>query len=364
MAGSFFNNIADTLGFGPKNLVGLDIGLNSVKVCELQYNPNKRDQYKLVKFAFVDLPEGALIEDEIQKPDEIVEAIKLALKKSKIKIKNACMGMSGPNTMSKRIQLPGGSDEEIEDQVLWESEQFIPFGVDDSTVSYHVIGENAGGGVDVLIAAARNDIVQSFRDLATEAGLDIKVVDLDMFALINSFEHVLKGQTEKYEGSCIVIDFGAQKSDLIIHKNDSILFTREMNIGGVLITEEIQRQLGLNYEEAEGLKIRGDDNGNLPEEIVEIIDAVLESFFSEIKKTLNFYMTASSDEDLTRCYITGGSALIPGFMEGLESVMGMEVSILNPFDKFTVVDNKFDEATLERIASSGLIALGLAMRSL
>ena len=78
MAG-FLGNIADTFGFGSKTLVGLDIGLSSVKVCELHYNPNKRDQYKLAKFAFVDLPEGALIEDEIQKPDEIVEAVPIII---------------------------------------------------------------------------------------------------------------------------------------------------------------------------------------------------------------------------------------------------------------------------------------------
>ena len=199
--------------------------------------------------------------------------------------------------------------------------------------------------------------------MAAEAGLDVKIVDLDMFALINTFEHMGLGRSVPSGEFCVVIDFGAQKSDLIIYKDDAIMFTREMTIGGVLITEEIQRQLGVNYVEAEGLKINGDDNGNLPEDIVEIIDAILETFFSEIKKTLNFYMTASSDDAISKCFITGGSSLIPGFMEGLETIMGIEVQLLNPFEKIEVQEDKFDEPTLQRISSSGLIALGLAMRS-
>lgn len=355
--------ILGMLNLGPKNLVGLDIGVNSIKVCELSYNPKKRDDFKLVKFAQIALPDACLIEDEIQKPDELVETIEACLQEAGIKNVNAAISLSGPNTMSKRLQLPGGSTDDLEDQVMWESEQFIPFGIDESTVSFHVIGENAGGGTDVLIAAARNDVVHNFKGLAQKAGLKVKVVDLDMFSLINVFKYTLGDNLKDTKESFIIIDFGAQKTDVVVYKNDAVVFTREMNIGGGMITEEIMRQMGIPYEEAEGLKIRGDDQGNLPEEIVEIIDSVLESFFSEVKKTLNFYMTASGDEEIEYCFVTGGSSLIPGFVEGMESVLGIEVQFLNPFEKISYDEKKFSEEDIGQIASTGLIAVGLAMRS-
>ena len=105
--------------------------------------------------------------------------------------------------------------------------------------------------------------------------------------------------------SWILIDLGAQKSEFVIYKNHKIMFTKEIAIGGVMITEEIQRQMGVNYYEAEDLKCNGDDNGNLPEEILEIIDDVVDSFFAEIKKTVDFYVSSTSDESFVECVLTG-----------------------------------------------------------
>ena len=129
-----------------------------------------------------------------------------------------------------------------------------------------------------------------------------------------------------------------------------------------MITEEIQRKMGVNYFEAEDLKIIGDENGNLPEEILEIIDEVVENFFSEIKKAIDFYITSTSDESLETCYITGGSSQIPGFLEGLEALLGIPVSMLNPFDVFQYSEKKFDEEQIKEISQRGVEALGLALR--
>lgn len=355
----FVEQAKDQLNLGPKQVVGIDIGLHSVKIAEVQLLSD--GNYKLLKYASVPLPEAAMIEDEVQKEEEIVEALEEALKRSKITLKQACLGLSGPNTIARRLQLVGGSDEDIQDQVSWEAEQYLPFGIYESSVGHYVIGENEGGGVDVLVAAARNDVMNAFRDICIKAKLKVKIVDLSVIALVNVFAHV-KHEFAEDESSSIIIDLGAQKTHFVIYKLGMIVFSKEMSIGCVMITEEIQRQLGVNYEEAEDLKIVGDENGNLPEEIVEIIDDVVESFFSEIKKTIDFYVSSTQDESLSRCYLTGGGALIPGLIEGLEALLGISVSILNPFDRITYDKKKFNEAEINEIAYKGVVAIGLAMR--
>ena len=110
------------------------------------------------------------------------------------------------------------------------------------------------------------------------------------------------------------------------------------------------------------LKITGDENGNLSEEILEIIDDVVESFFVEIKKTLDFYVTSTSDESLVGCYITGGSSLISGVTEGLEALLGVEVLALNPFEAIQYDSKKIPESKIDDISSKGIVALGLALR--
>lgn len=353
------DKIKDALNLGPKNVIGIDIGLHSVKVAEVQKLSEK--SYKLVRYAAVQLPEAALIEDEIQKEEDIVECLKEALKKAKITHKAACLGLSGPNTIARRLQLVGGTVEEIEDQVMWEAEQYLPFGVFESSIAFDVVGENEGGGIDVIVAASRNDTLEAFKEVLVKADLKVKVVDLSVLALVNVFQHVIAEKQEDEYASNILLDIGAQTLNFVIFKNDTIAFTKEVSVGCVMITEEIQRQLGVNYQEAEDLKITGDQNGNLPEEILEIIDDVVETFFSEIKKTLDFYVTSTSDDAFEGCYVTGGGALIPGLLEGLEALLGIKVQTLNPFEKIAY-DKKFSDEQINDIAYKGIVAIGLAMR--
>lgn len=219
-----------------------------------------------------------------------------------------------------------------------------------------------GGGVDVLVCAARKDILLNFKELIENTGLKVKIIDLNVTAVINIFELVMGERLEDPDQSWMILDLGAQTTSFIIYKGGKVQFVKEMNIGGVMITEEIQRQMGVNYEEAEDLKTHGDENGNLPEEILEIIDDVVESFFSEIKKTIDFYISSTSDESLVGCLLTGGGALVPGLIEGLEALLGVDVSVLNPFEAIEYDEKNIREEMINEIAYRGVCAIGFGMR--
>jgi type IV pilus assembly protein PilM len=353
--------VLQTLTFGSKPLVGIDVGLSAVKLAVLE---GKNKDFTLTKYAQVNLPEGAIIEDEIQKPEEITEAIVEAANSIGASPLFCSLGISGPNTVARKLQLAGGTDEEIEDQVLWEAEQYLPFDIEESTVDYHLVGENEGGGVDIIVGAAKNDVILNYSDLIKQAGGVVKIADLGIIAVTNVFEHVFAEKLKDSDDSYMILDMGAQKTFFIIYKGGMITFTKEINVGGVMITEEIQRQMGVNYNEAEDLKITGDENGNLPEEILEIIDDVVETFFSEIKKAIDFYISSTSDESLVTCVVTGGSALIPGILEGLEALLGVDVTVLNPFDTISYKKKNFTDEEINQIAYQGVQAIGLAMRRL
>ena len=355
------NNLKEAFRFGSKSFIGVDIGLSSIKIAQI--DKRKNGNYKLIDYVSIDVPEGALIEDEIHNQDQILEALKEAINEIGVENSDCCIGLSGPSTFARRLQLAGGTDEELKDQVMWEAEQYIPFNIDDSVLAHHIFGRNEGGGMDVLVVAAKNEIVETFKDIVEKVNLKVKVIDLDSLAMINVFE-VISHQKLKKDCSYIIMDIGAQNTNLVIYKNSRIIFVKEMDIGGLMITEEIQRQMGVNYSEAEDLKTNIDENGNLPEEVLDIIDEVLENFFAEVKKTIDFYLTSSSDESLTSCYITGGGALVPGLIEGLEALLAMDVNVINIFDKIDYDKKNIDEVDLEEIAYRGVVAFGLAMRDL
>ncbi len=360
MAGpSLQDQIKDLLGkLNPGGVVGLDIGAHSIKVCEVSGSPGK---VKVEKFGVFQLSEAALIEDEVQKPSEIVEGILEAFKQAGINSKVVCLGLYGPNTMTKRLNTPEGTKEEIEDHVLWEAEQYITFGADESMIDFHILGENEGGGKDALVAAAKTDVVDSFSEILKSAKMTVKVVDLNVIALSNIFEEVAGDNLDEYSQGTLLMDFGAQSTKIVIYKRGGPIFTKEIPVGGGLITEEIQRQMGVSYEEAEDLKTTQDENGNLPEEILNIINAQVDQQVAEIRKNINFYVTQGSAEKVSYCFVTGGSSLLPGLVDKLSVVAGVPVERLDIFSVVKIDEKKVGQ-NLEHLAAISPIVIGLAMR--
>lgn len=359
---SIKDKISDLFYVGPKGIIGIDIGLSAIKFAEVSRLSD--GSFKLESYASVPLPEGTIIEDEIQKEDEILQALQQGLKELGSSNKFVCVGLSGPNTLIKRLQLAGGSDEEIEDQVSWEAEQYLPFPIDEGNISFSLIGENQGGGVDVIIGAAKKSIVQTFKEIVERANVKVKIVDLTAAATLNVVEASMGGEVQARGKTWMLMDLGAQKTHFMIYKNGVLVFFKEINIGGLTITEEIQRQMAVNYNEAESLKIYGDGNGNIPEEIVEIINQVLDTFFAELKKTIDFWISSTSEEQFDGCIITGGGALIPGFADALQELIETEVKVLNPFSAISYNKNNITDEMIDDIAHKGVCAIGLAMRSL
>lgn len=354
--------IEDIFSLGPKGLIGIDIGLSAIKIAVV--NKQSDGGYKVMNYSAVNLPEGTIGEDEIQKEDDFLKAMQVALKKLNSSNRIACVGLSGPNTLIKRVQVAGGSEDEIEEQAIWDTEQYLPFPVEDGNISCCTVGENQSGGIDVVVAAAKRSVVSSYKDILERAGLKVKIVDHNAAALLNVFEHVMGDVVIKKGTTWVLLDLGAQKTNFIIYKNGLLVFYKEINVGGLTVTEEIQRQLGVNYNEAESLKIYGDGNGNIPEEIVVIANQVSEILFSEIKKTIDFWSSTSSDETYDGCVITGGGAQAPGMQEALQEIFETEVQLLNPFKVMSHNNNNISDENINEIISRGVCSIGLAMRSI
>jgi len=361
LAASLKEQLDDLLAkLNPGGVFGIDIGAHSIKVCEVSGTPGK---FKVDKFGTFVLSEAAIIEDQIQRPEEVIEGLLEAMKRAGIKSKVACMGLYGPNTMTKRLNVPEGTNEEIEDHIMWEAEQYITFGADESQVGFHIIGDNEGGGKDAIVAAARNDLIENFSKILSEAKISPKIVDLNVIALSNIFEEVHKDDLDDYSQGTLLLDFGAQTTKILVYKRNGPIFTKELPMGGGLITEEIQRQMGVSYEEAEDLKTTTDENGNLPDEILTIINNQVDQALAEVKKNINFYISQGSAEKVSYCFVTGGASLAPGLVEKLGALTGLEVKPLSIFPSIKI-DQKKAAGGLEQLSAVSAIAVGLAMRKI
>lgn len=349
-----------------KLALGLDIGSTSIKMILLK-EQRKRGEvgFALQSFGMKPLPPEAIVDGALMNSTAIVQAVQELMSELKVKGKDVAIGVSGHSVIIKKIQMPRMSQDELEESIQWEAEQYIPFDVKDVNIDTQILdggGNDATGQMDVLLVAAKKDMINDYTTVVSEAGLAPVVVDVDAFAVQNMFS-VNYDLPEKE--TVVLINAGASVVNINIIANGVTVFTRDVTIGGNQFTEEIQKQLNVSYEEAEALKIGGnsaDADAVVPQEVERVLSSVAEQVAGEIQRSLDFYAGTAADSNFSKVYLSGGTAKIPALFKTIEARTGVPVEILNPFRKIEVDNRKFDPAFIMDVAPMAAVAVGLALR--
>lgn len=337
--------------------MGVDIGASSVKACEV--SKGVTGNYTLNSFAYEVLSEAAIIEDEIQKREEIKGVIKDLFKSLGTKSVGVSLGLSGQRTMTKCFEIPDGSTEEVEDNIIWESEQYISFGIENTEISHHILEKKDNGNLFILMAACNIDMAKDFISLLEGVSLKVRVVDLDVIALANVFKVSYK---EKKDSPVMIVDLGAQSTKILLMYHEQPILTKEVPVGSVLATEEIQRGMEVPYFEAEDLKMGVATEGRIPEDVQNVIWRHNAAIIEEIKKTIDFYnSTSGHDKQIEEVLLTGGGSIAEGWTEKLTEETSLNIDFLDPFRKIKI-GSQVNKGEVDFIARVGSVAIGLAMR--
>ncbi len=343
-------------------IFGLDIGQSAVKLASLK--ESKKNQYMLNSFSFAPLTESAILEEELNDRAQIVEQIRSALAEGGIKSKDACIGLAGSSVIVKTMKAPEGSEEDIEEHIKWEAEQFIPFEVDYENISLHLMEKKNDINRDVIMAAAKNQEVTTYMDLLNSSGIKPKIIDLQVLALINIFEYNYSDYLHEYKEGTLLIDFGAQSTKVIVYRDGMPLLVKTILLGGVNTTEEIQKEVGLDFNQAEDLKKIGMTGTKFPDEVLAAIKKISDKLVSKVIDAVTFYTNVNSEDRVKHCFITGGSIRQPGIIEGLIEGLDLSVETLDPLRKIGLSHKgNISEGMVEYLTYSGAVALGLAMRN-
>ncbi len=292
----------------------------------------------------------------------IVQAIQDLVAEQKVKPREVAIGVRGHSVIIKKIAMPRMSQEELDESIQWEAEQYIPFDVKDVNIDTQILTPegDAAGQMDVLLVAAKKDMINDYTSVCAEAGLMATVVDVDAFAVQNAFE----ANYEAAGDTVVLVNVGAAVSNINVVSRGLTTFTRDITMGGNAFTEEIQKQLNISYDEAEALKVggQGESDAVVPQEVERVIQGVADQMGGEIQRSLDFYASTAADGRITRAFISGGTARVPALFKVIEARAGVPVEILNPFKNIEVDDRKFDPAVILAAAPSAAVGVGLALR--
>jgi type IV pilus assembly protein PilM len=323
--------------------LGIDIGSSAVKIVRLLKD---KEGSKLLGFG---------VEKIVDK--NVRDAISKAMVKARATADQvAAISISGQGVVSRYIELPIMNRTDLESSMKFEIEKYVPFAIADVTTDFSIIHEMKDKAkMSVLIAAAKNDLIQKKTNLAKEVNVGLKVIDLDCLALANFFAEFC-GVEKK--GNCVgIINLGKSVCNINVLVDGIVHLSRDIFMGGDDVTKKMAEALEMDYAEAERLKL---EPGARLKELAPVWDQVLGSLGAEIRVSLD-YFEARMNRSVDKIYMVGGTSRLKGLEEYMHHSLGIETKKLDFSDRL-LCDESVDREAFKKEADLLAVAMGLSLR--
>ena len=337
-----------------KTTVGLDIGSGLIKVAVIDHS---KPEPELIKVAITPLLPDAIVEGEIMDPGIVSEAITSCLAAAGVTTKAVVTAVGGRDVIIKKIQIERVKEQQARELMRWEAEQHVPFDMESVELDFQILDPDSDSvEMNVLLVAAKRELIEGKVRVLTDAGLEPAVVDVDAFALHNAFE---LNYPDAQSGVVALVNIGHEVTNINILDSGVPILTRDITVGTRRFKEDLQRERGLSPEEA-GSLVQGYDRS--PH-----LDAVIEGRGEEIavgiERAAAFLASSSRSAGQVRAvYLCGGGARIPGLPAALGTRLRMQVEQANPLANLRVRDGALDSLVTDEVAPLLMLPIGLALR--
>jgi type IV pilus assembly protein PilM len=252
---------------------------------------------------------------------------------------------------------------ELEGQVEIQADQYIPFPMEEVSFDFQVMGPSPTDPemLDVLLVATRTENVDQRKAAVEAAGLTVRVVDVEPFALENAC-HLLVHQMPDggMQHQIAIVDFGASNTTFSVLQDMRVVYTRDFSFGGQQLTEEIMRTYGLSLEDAGRAKKEGGLPGNYQPEV---LDPFMDDMTQQVSRSLQFFLASGGGrEQPDQILICGGCANIPGVADVIASKVGIPTEIGDPLGQMKI-SSRAKSQGIRKDSTALLTACGLALRS-
>ena len=342
--------------FTRNSLVGLDIGCHEIKAIELVESADGPQVNALATMPAVD-------------PVELPQAIRNLFASAGIKTRNVAVSLSGQSVIVRYIAMPKMSEEDLRSSMKYEAGKHIPFELDEVALDCARLesnevscGEDETDEMQVLLVAAKKEVLNELLGVIRAATLVPVAVDVDGFALGSAFELYasLRSTAGELTGVKALVDVGASKTSVNILEDGSSSFSREIYLAGKDFTDAVSRRMGVDQQEGDRIK---QDSGGDDCEVKDCLSSVVGDLVAEVHASVDYFEN-HHDRTVDSVWISGGSAHLPGLSGAFEQVFCREVNEWNPLEGIGMADG-MDNRSLEIVNASGLaVAVGLASRVL
>lgn len=339
-----------------KQTIGLDIGSGFVKAVIVDHSG---DEPRLARLAALPLVSDAIVEGEILDPPLVVDTIRAVMQTIGLPRGGVVTAVGGRDVIVKKIQMDRMPEADAREVIRWEAEQYVPFDMENVQLDFQILDPQADGlQMDVLLVAAKRELVDQRMRLLSDAGLSSSVVDVDAFALFNAFEY---NYPTASRGVAALVNVGHEVATIIVHQDGVPLVTRDVPFGSKQLREDLRRMHGLSSEEAEGV-VQGQSTRD-PN-----VDRLLYERGSELavaieRATAFLGIDGGGGTNLGAVYLSGGSARIPRLQDAISDRLRVRIEIVNPMQRLDIAPEALAEVPGEDSAAMWMLPVGLALRT-
>ncbi len=338
-----------------KTTVGLDIGSSAIKVVELE---SRGDGPHLVRYGVSELLPEAIVEGEIMDRQLVVETVQNLLERCGIKQRSVATGIAGRGVIVKKITMDRLDPKDAREAINWEAEQHVPYDINDVSLDFEILGVDVGPKqMQVLLVAAKKDLVTTQADLIREAGLTPSVIDINSFAVQNAAE--LNYELAREEIVALV-NVGAELTNVNIVRGGIPLYTQDLSIGGNSFIESVQKRYQVSRDEA--VAACKTSEGASPLDIAPAVKAFGDELGVGVERSIAYLKSSGEAERVDRILLSGGGAQIPGLPQALAERQRVPVDLVDPLRKIAYAAETFGPEDPRKIGPQLTVAIGLALR--
>jgi type IV pilus assembly protein PilM len=332
---------------------GIDVGNRALKAIKLV---RADGQLKIDDFEVIE-HENVLSNAGDNKEALVQSAIANFVQRHQSKGGVVGIGVSGVSSFARFIKLPPVEPKKIPEIVKFEAIQQIPFPLDDVEWSYQLFQTPDSPDVEVGIFAMRRELINAHIKHFTDVDLNVQLVQMNPLAVYNAMYH----DDRLKDGTTMIIDLGAENTDLIIADGETI-WLRSIPIGGNNFTEVLVKSFKLPFNKAEDLK-RNANTSKYARQIFQAMRPVFADLVAEIQRSIGFYSSVHRDSRIKKIVALGGTFRLAGLQKYLQQNLQLEVEKLDELTGGAPADAKL-AATFNQNLLSLVSAYGLAVQAM
>ena len=246
------------------------------------------------------------------------------------------IGIGGPGTMVRSIEVPQLPRKELNTAVLWKAQKVFPFPLEDAYVAVSYARKKSNGPVEAIVSAATKRMVDDVLFLLTEAEIKPFAVTLPAFGLGGLLSDAGYRNADEYYG---LVDIGYKTTLMAVYHSGSLVFYREIDLGTsdieATIAEETTLLRNLGASDSDSIERIMFERGMLGSEedtghqalVAASMSKAFEKILLELQSTLEYYSAQSSGLKINKFLLLGGGANIPGLDVHLQTFLETPVEL-------------------------------------